>query len=381
MSNSNFYKRPLLGEYNVFDSGYFSEDNYLLNKTGKKIIQYRCFDFLEKNKVVDIQRFIALLEEHGFGEVYLYKRVTSFSKKDEKYGIEWELFIKNEEFIIAFFNDSLKDISNPNATFGTIHGTEDSDFAEMRRIFELAAMAAVNVDFEAKRYINIVGKASRGGMALKEHEVKSPKIPDLDLYYGKGFNEKHVRFIDQINSKQHSGLFIFHGVSGSGKTNYIRYLINQVNPEIDFIFYPISLLRDITSPELISFLTDFPDSVLVIEESEDSIQSRELVSTDKSSVANLLNITDGLLSDALNLKIICTFNTDIKNLDPALLREGRLLGIHRFEKLTAQTANDIAKLNNMDKSFSEPVTLAQIFNKRLKSDMSDFVQEGKKIGF
>jgi ATP-dependent 26S proteasome regulatory subunit len=120
---------------------------------------------------------------------------------------------------------------------------------------------------------------------------------------------------------------------------------------------------------------------LVIEESEDSIQSRELNSTDKASVANLLNISDGLLSDALNLKIICTFNTDIRNLDPALLREGRLLGIHKFDKLSAQNANKIAEVNKLEKTFSEPVTLAQVFNKRLKSDLSDFMPETKKIGF
>jgi hypothetical protein len=336
---------------------------------------------LEKNKIVDLNRFVEVLKENGFFDIKIYKRFNGYSHKEGKYHFEWTIFINNEEFLVPISNESLKSLDTPLGNLGTVYATEDSDIAQMQKIFELAKAAAVDVDYEAKRYINIVGRTQRGGMTLKEHEIKAPKIPDLDMYYGDGFKSKHERFVEQLNSKQSSGLFIFHGISGSGKTNYIRYLINQVNPEIDFIFYPIALLRDITSPDLLTFLTEFPDSVLVIEESEDSIQSRELTSTDKASVANLLNISDGLLSDALNLKIICTFNTDIKNLDPALLREGRLLGIHKFDKLQAEKANKIAALNQLDKSFNEPVTLAQIFNKRLKSDLSDFMPEPKKIGF
>jgi ABC-type dipeptide/oligopeptide/nickel transport system ATPase subunit len=375
------YQRPILGEYNVYDSGYFSEENYLLNKTGKKVITYRCYDFLERNKVVDIYRFVELLQEAGFHDINIFKRFTGFAKKDGKYSLEWTIFINNEAYLVPMSNENLKDLSKPTASFGAVFAEESGSIEVMQKIFEISKAASIDIDYEAKRYINIVGRAHRGAMTLKEHEIKSPKIPDLDLYYGQGFKEKHERFVEQINSKQHSGLFILHGISGSGKTNYIRYLINQVQPEIDFIFYPISLLRDITSPDLLTFLTDFPDSVLVIEESEDSIQSREINSTDKASVANLLNISDGLLSDALNLKIICTFNTDIRNLDPALLREGRLLGIHKFEKLSPQNANKIAEVNKLEKTFSESVTLAQVFNKRLKSDLSDFMPETKKIGF
>ena len=140
-------------------------------------------------------------------------------------------------------------------------------------------------------------------------------------------------------------------------------------------------MRELTSPQIIPFISDYKNSVLILEESEDSVQTRDGVNSDKTSIANLLNISDGLLSDVLNLKIICTFNTNIKNLDKALLREGRLLGIHKFDKLPVTNANRIAQLKNLDKNFEEPVTLAQIFNKSLNDDLSDFVGDGQKIGF
>jgi hypothetical protein len=140
-------------------------------------------------------------------------------------------------------------------------------------------------------------------------------------------------------------------------------------------------LREIASPELITFLSDYQDAVLIIEESEESVQARDSFIGDKSSIANLLNVSDGLLSDVLNLKIICTFNTDIRNLDRALLREGRLLGIHRFDKINKENANQIASLNKIEKYFDEDVTLAQIFNRRLNDDFSDFIEKDKKLGF
>jgi glycosyltransferase involved in cell wall biosynthesis len=145
--------------------------------------------------------------------------------------------------------------------------------------------------------------------------------------------------------------------------------------------HEVALAYQSRYPDLITFLSDYQDAVLIIEESEDSVQARDLFNTDKSSIANLLNVSDGLLSDVLNLKIICTFNTDIKNLDKALLREGRLLGIHRFEAIPAENANKIAKLNNIEREFKAPATLAQIYNEPLNEDFSDFSVRQKKIGF
>ncbi len=63
------------------------------------------------------------------------------------------------------------------------------------------------------------------------------------------------------------------------------------------------------------------------------------------------------------------------------MREGRLLGIHRFEAIPAENANKIAKLNKIEREFKEPATLAQIYNVPLNEDFSDFSVRQKKIGF
>lgn len=52
-----------------------------------------------------------------------------------------------------------------------------------------------------------------------------------------------------------------------------------------------------------------------------------------NAVSTLLNLADEFTADFLELAIICTFNTRISEIDPALLRKGRLRGMQEFKKL------------------------------------------------
>jgi len=56
-------------------------------------------------------------------------------------------------------------------------------------------------------------------------------------------------------------------------------------------------------------------------------------------MANLLNLSDGLLSDCLHMQLISTFNTDIARLDKALLRKGRVIARYEFKPLTVEDSS------------------------------------------
>lgn len=369
------------GKYNVFDGSYFEETYYLINKFQQKVVEFQANEYFEDNQQVELYPLMEALEANGFGKVSLYKNETKFNKKEGLFSVYWYLFLRDEKIIIKIDQDKLKDLNKVVFRLSYMIATESVTTDEFLQIMKLAEGCVTEIVDDNVRYINIVNSNSKG-LKMNRYQIKKPDVPDLDLYYGNGFTEKHQKFVTKISEQDHSGLFIFHGATGSGKTNYIRYLISRCRTEINFIFYPIALLRELTSPQLIPFISDYKNSVLILEESEDSVQTREGGgSADKASIANLLNISDGLLSDVLNLKIICTFNTNIKNLDKALLREGRLLGIHKFDKLPADNANRIATMNELNKNFTEPVTLAQIFNQPLNEDLSDFVSDEQKIGF
>jgi hypothetical protein len=72
-------------------------------------------------------------------------------------------------------------------------------------------------------------------------------------------------------------------------------------------------------------------------------------------------MTDGLLNDMLKLQIICTFNVDLKELDAALLRPGRLIARKEFKALQELDANLLAQRLGIKHHFSAPATLSEIY--------------------
>jgi len=81
-----------------------------------------------------------------------------------------------------------------------------------------------------------------------------------------------------------------------------------------------------------------------------------------SSVSNLLNISDGLLSDCLNVQIICTFNSALHLVDSALLRKGRLIAMYEFDKLEVEKAQRLSDHLGHSKKITQPMTIAEIVN-------------------
>jgi len=196
-----------------------------------------------------------------------------------------------------------------------------------------------------------------GYFSLKEIDVKKTRL-DLKLYYEDDFLEIDKTIQERLNKKNDKGIVLLHGLPGTGKTTYLRYLIGKVKKRV--LFVPPSVAENITNPEFMNLLLDYPNSILIIEDAENIIMDRQI--TGSSAVSNLLNISDGLLGDCLNTQIICTFNMPISKIDSALMRKGRLIAKYFFGKLgvaKAQYLSDKMKLTN---NITEPMTVAEIFN-------------------
>ena len=96
------------------------------------------------------------------------------------------------------------------------------------------------------------------------------------------------------------------------------------------------------------------------------------------SVANLLNLSDGLLSDCLHMQLICTFNTDVAHIDKALLRKGRIIARYEFRKLPVEKCSAIAEKLGSTRKIDHPMTLAEIFH---LEDGDYSVNKRQAIGF
>ena len=104
--------------------------------------------------------------------------------------------------------------------------------------------------------------------------------------------------------------------------------------------------------------------MLVIEDAENIIMDRRYNSS--SSVSNLLNISDGLLADFLNVQLICTFNSSLNMIDSALMRKGRLIARYEFGKLNREKAQQLSNHLGFDTVVNQPMTLAEITNQKEK---------------
>ncbi len=197
---------------------------------------------------------------------------------------------------------------------------------------------------------------------------------DILKNYNDDFSEIDKIIEDSLEKKE-SGLILLHGKPGTGKTSYIKHLLCR-KPDQQFIFIPVDFVNALLQPDFISFLIHQKNSVLIIEDAEKVIMSRDDAGQN-SVVSTILQLTDGLFSDYLNIKVICTFNTDVSKIDKALFRKGRMIAFYEFRELDENKTKEL--LNAFGDELPEKaLTLAEIYNYQKK----DFnTSSRKKIGF
>lgn len=165
----------------------------------------------------------------------------------------------------------------------------------------------------------------------------------------------------------------------SHNTTLIRKLVSDLSDDKTIIYVPSYFMFDIANPELISFISKFKNSVLLLEDAEQILTSTE--EERNQAVANILNISDGLLNDHMDMQIIATFNANKKVIDKALLRKGRLMVDIGFKKLSAIQATNLSKYIGLNKTYTEPKTLAEIYEEKVGKQLVDNDILPTKIGF
>jgi len=236
-------------------------------------------------------------------------------------------------------------------------------------------------NFQKKREftntISLVLHSSKG-LFTRPYSVKMEPI-NIELNYGKKFVPVYNKIFESLSEPRGKGLVLFHGIPGSGKTSLIRYLATQLKKEV--LFIPPNLATNISEPSFLEFLTEHANCVLIIEDAEKVIMKRDSAYSTSSDqgVSNILNLTDGLLSDCLGIQVIATFNTERDKIDEALLRKGRLIAEYKFDKLSTEEASDLLKHLGKDYTATGPMTLTEIYNIEEEQIVSQ--QERRQIGF
>lgn len=214
--------------------------------------------------------------------------------------------------------------------------------------------------------------------------VDQTVAPDrLDLYYRAGMAAWADEWITTLNTRRY-GLTVLTGAPGTGKTTLLRSLAHWLVDSHVFYFMPAARFASVESGEIVSFWAgENRDSklrkVLILEDAESVLLRR--ADDNREKVATLLNLTDGMLGDALGLHVVCTLNSDLTDLDPALLRPGRLVAHREFDLLTAEEAGRLAAALGLPPPAGERVSLAEFFNQTAAPVLTRPATPRRAMGF
>ena len=153
-----------------------------------------------------------------------------------------------------------------------------------------------------------------------------------------------------------------------------------------FYFVPVDNFNLLSSGSLTEFWKaeqrEFPSAskVLVLEDAETLLAGR--ANQKGSPVSALLNLTDGLMTQFIKLHLVCTINSMLDDVDPALLRPGRLRFFKNFERIPRKRAEQMAKEYNLTLSDKADFTIAEIFaSPKFSQNTAGAVKEKGHVGF
>jgi hypothetical protein len=136
---------------------------------------------------------------------------------------------------------------------------------------------------DIKNVIFTIMRDEHGSIKFEPFEVSVPESYDIKKSYNDDFLKVHDIIVNNLN-KNESGLYLFHGDPGTGKTTYIKHLSSLVDRDI--IYVPTAFVESLSDPSFLPALLHKKHSILVIEDAEKALLARD--PSDSSSVVSAI---------------------------------------------------------------------------------------------
>lgn len=210
---------------------------------------------------------------------------------------------------------------------------------------------------------------SHGGN-LSLNNIGNAGIPLERRNYNPKVLEDYDYVVKDFNTTSPSGrMAIMEGIPGTGKTHLVRGMLMEV-PDAMFVLVSPDMVSQLGGPQLLPLLLSQRRNqtgpiILVLEDADKCLVTRQ--GDNISSIQSLLNLGDGILGSLLDLRILATTNANKLEMEPALMRAGRLSRRLEVGSLELDTAKDI--FNNLcpgvdfpkSLSGSKKITLADVY--------------------
>jgi hypothetical protein len=201
---------------------------------------------------------------------------------------------------------------------------------------------------------------SESGFILNSLDIKSD-IP-TNLKYNKETLREYKKKLKYLVGE--SGIEIFYGSRGTGKTNLAFQMFKDLGRSA--IFIPNNLIEvSLGNPEFINFIKNIHNPALIIDDCEFLTNSQ--FSKMNLFSSNLLQLVESPILGNLNLLIVLIFNEDLDHIDDNLLSSNSLINILEFDKLNIKEVIKLKEYLNISVEESNKSKLSHILNpKKIK---------------
>ncbi len=373
MTEKSFNRIPV---YNAFDLQKNTLiEEFVKNNFGKVCIiqhQYKCDD----ENVTTIEKLVEAINNNVKYDTYFSKSENEFcwALKDSfiaDVDVSKQRTYGNECSELAAISDTEIEFSNVKHIMLTLYCLKDTDNSKnFTSVFSSCGFIKLAA-FEAKNSEIPVTFAfpTASGLEYETNSFAPITLSSIEMNYLPETIDKAKEFVSLCKTKKH-GIFVLNGPVGTGKSYLIKAILSELKTTRNGIVCspPVEFLTQ--AGLLNTVVYNFKKSLIIFED------IGELVAIDSASRyenarANLLNISEGLMSILLDGIFVISFNYDIDKIDPAILRPGRCLGHITTNKLPYKQVKNLINFEVPEKSYS----LAEVYEMKNSGKMP----ENKKI--
>lgn len=294
--------------------------------------------------------YIDKLKEQGYRMIYKYLHVSYDSM----------LFINDHSILDMTYNKS-----GPSFTLKGYSKSEE----ELNLLLDF-----VKATFHPPVRRGYIFAIINSGGRLSLSSIGSAGEKLVPSNYNPDIIEGYRGAIEDLQSASPAGrIVVMEGEPGTGKTHLIKSFLVDV-PDAMFVLVSPDMVSSLDGPELLPLLLSNKSAyspngpiVLILEDADKCLVKRG--GDNMNSIQSLLNLSDGILGTLLDLRMIATTNAKKLEIEPAILRPGRLSKRIEVGPLTHTTALGVYQRlmpesrlpEELSRDMGKKMTLAEVY--------------------